>query len=326
MANSSLRFESVVLFVAACSGGTPADIDAPPIDPSATVESSRLMADLTTITGPRPADSAHWQQVQDLCATRLMQLGYAVERQTYATGVNVIGTRTGTSKANERVVVATHYDGVANCPAADDNGTGVAATLEAARVLAMADHARTLVVACFDEEELGLIGSKAYVARVKSAGEQIVAAIIFEMLGYRSAAANSQTLAPGLDLIFPQQATAITANQSRGDFIAVIHDTGSTAIVADFTRHAVAVGLPTIVLPLTDAQKKSPQLSDLRRSDHAPFWDANFPALQLTDTANFRNPHYHCAGGLDSVSDIDADFFTKNVKASVGAAADALDR
>ena len=30
-----------------------------------------------------------------------------------------------------------------------------------------------------------------------------------------------------------------------------------------------------------------------RRSDHASFWDAGYPAVMLTDTANFRNPHYH---------------------------------
>ncbi|HEY5626347.1 MAG TPA: M28 family peptidase, partial [Nitrospira sp.] len=34
-------------------------------------------------------------------------------------------------------------------------------------------------------------------------------------------------------------------------------------------------------------------LPDVRRSDHAAFWDAGYPAVMLTDTANFRNPHYH---------------------------------
>ncbi|MFQ5896144.1 MAG: M28 family peptidase, partial [Nitrospinota bacterium] len=34
-------------------------------------------------------------------------------------------------------------------------------------------------------------------------------------------------------------------------------------------------------------------LPPARRSDHAPFWDRGFQAAMLTDTANFRNPHYH---------------------------------
>jgi hypothetical protein len=30
-----------------------------------------------------------------------------------------------------------------------------------------------------------------------------------------------------------------------------------------------------------------------RLSDHSPFWDRGIPALMVTDTALFRNPHYH---------------------------------
>jgi Zn-dependent M28 family amino/carboxypeptidase len=36
-----------------------------------------------------------------------------------------------------------------------------------------------------------------------------------------------------------------------------------------------------------------PPLAHLDRSDHAAFWNAGIPALMLTSTANFRNPHYH---------------------------------
>jgi hypothetical protein len=31
----------------------------------------------------------------------------------------------------------------------------------------------------------------------------------------------------------------------------------------------------------------------VRLSDHSPFWDAGYPALMVTDTSFFRNPHYH---------------------------------
>jgi len=36
-----------------------------------------------------------------------------------------------------------------------------------------------------------------------------------------------------------------------------------------------------------------PALRNLLRSDHAPFWEVKIPAIQLTDTADFRNPNYH---------------------------------
>jgi Zn-dependent M28 family amino/carboxypeptidase len=292
----------------------------------AAVDSQRVLEDLTAIAGNRPPGSAHWQTVQDLCADRFTELGYTVERHAYGTGTNVIGVRTGTTLPAERVVVSAHYDSVNNCAGADDNGSGVAGTLETARVMSLRSHARTLIVACWDEEERGLIGSKAYVARAKANGDAIIMSYVFEMIGYRSTAPNSQRTDPNLDAAFPTQTAEINANQNRGDFILVIHDTGATASIAGFQTVAADVGLSTIALPVPDSIKRSPQAAGLRRSDHAPFWDAGYPAVQLTDTADYRNPHYHCAGGADALADIDVAFATLNIRATVGAVAATLDR
>ena len=54
---------------------------------------------------------------------------------------------------------------------------------------------------------------------------------------------------------------------------------------------------------------------DLRRSDHAPFWDIGVPSLFLTDCANFRNPYYHTP--LDVISMVNIDFLINNIKAIV---------
>ena len=313
---------ALVLLVA-CGSSSSSRRDAAP--PSNAVESARFLADLTTISAPRPPGSPHWQTVQDLCASRFEALGFTVERHVYATGTNVIGTRTGTRLPDERLLVSAHYDSVNACTGADDNASGVAGVLEAARVLALAPHDRTLVVACWDEEERGLIGSRAYATRAKAAGERVIGHFVFEMIGYRSSAPNSQQTDPGLDAVFPAQTAEIVANQNRGDFILLIHDTGSTALAADFDVHAGTLALPAIALPVSDALKLAPAASGLRRSDHAPFWEQGFPSIQLTDTANFRNPHYHCAGGEDALADIDVEFATLILKATVGATASALD-
>src|ERR1700755_2321856 len=148
------------------------------------VDRAAYEADLTAIAGTRSPGTPHWQEIQDLCASRFEELGFTVERQQYATGVNVIGVKMRTRKPAERVVVSAHYDSVPNCPGADDNGSGVAGTLEVARVPSKSSHDRTLVVACWDEEERGLIGAKAYVAHEKAAGTNIVLALVFEMIGY----------------------------------------------------------------------------------------------------------------------------------------------
>ncbi len=159
----------------------------------------------------------------------------------------------------------------------------MAGTLEAARVLSLRPHARTLVVACGDEEERGLIGSSAYVARARAAGDDIVLALVFEMIGYRSTAPNSQQSDPTLEAVFPDAGAQIAANDYRGDFALVVNDESATAAVTDLQATATTVGLPVVNISLLAPLKTS--IDDLRRSDHAPFWDADYPALFITDTA-----------------------------------------
>ncbi|MEK6586719.1 MAG: M28 family peptidase, partial [Nitrospirota bacterium] len=48
------------------------------------------------------------------------------------------------------------------------------------------------------------------------------------------------------------------------------------------------------------------KLPDTRRSDHTSFWEQGFPAVMLTDTANFRNPHYHRP--TDTLDTLNLDF------------------
>lgn len=296
-----------------------------PTSPVTLVDRAAYEADLTTIAQPRSPNTPHWQAIQDLCADRFASLGFQVERQSYATGVNVIGIKAGTKTPAERVIVSAHYDSVANCPGADDNGTGVAATLEAARVLSQQPHDRTLVVACWDEEERGLIGSKAYVARAKAAGDSIVLSLVFETMGYRSSEPMSQRSDPQLEAVFPDAAAQIAANEYRGDFALVVNDETAATAVADIQKVAKDVGLPVVNISLLAALKRS--LDALRRSDHAPFWDADYPALMITDTADYRNDHYHCLRQTtDALADIDFDFAIANTKVIVGAAQAALDR
>ena len=47
-------------------------------------------------------------------------------------------------------------------------------------------------------------------------------------------------------------------------------------------------------------------MPDIFRGDHAPFWMAGIPAIMITDTANFRNPHYHRP--TDTADTLDYDF------------------
>lgn len=70
-------------------------------------------------------------------------------------------------------------------------------------------------------------------------------------------------------------------------------------------RSAQGITPPLPVLTLA-VPASGEQLPDVRRSDHAAFWDQGYPAVMLTDTANFRNPHYHQP--TDTIETLDFDF------------------
>lgn len=102
------------------------------------------------------------------------------------TGRNVIGVVGGASE--ECVVIGAHYDHLGEmkgriCPGADDNASGTAAILELARRFAARPARRTVVIAAFSGEELGLHGSAFYARNPVIPLEKTVAMINLDMIG-----------------------------------------------------------------------------------------------------------------------------------------------
>jgi hypothetical protein len=306
------------------TGGEPGCPSDTPAALAACVERERYLADLEFIAAPREPGSDHWQAVQDLCFERFTEAGFEVDLHSYATGVNVVGRKLGTELPEEQIVLAAHYDHIPGCNGADDNASGTAGVLEAARVLGQRDYPRTLIVACWDEEESGLIGAEAYVDLSGTIGDQVLFNFNFEMIGYRDDAPNSQTVPAGFELLFPDQIQELTDNEFRGDFLAVIVDDAGVPYVEPLVAHAETLGLPAMLLPVPADLKNSPLLADLRRSDHAAFWEVDIPAVMLTDTSEFRYANYHCQSGEDAIELLDHDFAAKIVAATVGATAESL--
>jgi hypothetical protein len=306
-------------FDAVCGQGSPEAF-------MACVDPAGYDADLRFVAQPREPGSTHWQEVQDLCAQRFAEYGYTVELMSYDTGVNVIGVMEGGDLASERVLVSAHYDHIPGCPGADDNASGLAGLLQSARILATGSYRRTLVVACWDEEERGLLGSEAYAQRAAANDEDLVANFVYEMIGVYSDKPNSQTLPPGLDLLYPDQTAVLEANDFRADFVGLIHDQlHSMPHVEAMTRLGRKVGLKTVAIDLSEAMKNSALANDLRRSDHAPFWQVNLPGIMITDTSEFRYPQYHCRNGDDVVANLNQDFAVQITQATIGAAVETLE-
>jgi hypothetical protein len=197
--------------------------------------------------------------------------------------------------------------------------------LEAARILAQVDHDRTLVIAFWDEEEVGLLGSFDWTDRLARKSGRVVVSVVFEMIGYRSDEDGSQTLPEGLDILFPNEVAAVHANGGRADFIALIANQSASPFVDKMHELSLGLGHLTARLIVPPTLIETSLINDLRRSDHAPFWGYDWPAISITDTGNFRNPGYHCLEVQDQLSEINFDFAAKNVAIAIYAAAYALD-
>ena len=259
-------------------------------------------ADLRLLAVPRVPNSAGWQAAQDRCADRFAELGYEVTLHTFAGGINVLGRKPG---GEGTVVIGAHYDSVAGCDGADDNASGVAGVLELARMLQDSQLDHDVLFACWDQEEAGLLGSRAW---VRDTTDVVLEAWSLETIGYATSEPNTQTLPFGIDLVFPNEAAEVAANDHRGDFITFVADTPMQATSNRLEAAAEGIGLPVIPLLLSRALVDSPFSGDLKRSDHAPFWAAGIPAVMVTDSANFRNEAYHCTGAPDTVDRLDLDF------------------
>ena len=255
------------------------------------------------------------RRAQDYLADQFRRVGLEVSfhqfRALGGTYKNVIaalcpqqgsGRRTGPP-----LIIAAHYDTVDGSPGADDNASGLAVMLEAARALSPMTLAREIRFIAFCLEEEDLLGSLAYAAALKEAGEEIAGAIVLECVGYTSEKRGSQAI---------PVATPIAVSDV-GDFLAIVGNSASAPLVNAFkraaTREARELKTVSLVVPA-----KGERLPDTRRSDHAAFWHYGYPALMLTDTANFRNPHYHRP--TDTFETLDLTFMQRVVRAVTAAA------
>lgn len=215
-------------------------------------------------------------------------------------GVNLVAVKPGTGPG--AVLIGAHHDTVKDSPGACDNGAALAALVEIARVLASVPLQATVILAAFDMEEIGVLGSPQLVPEL-ARQHSIECALVLESVGYADPAPGSQRIPFGFGLLFPRQTGGIRRRRRRGDWTAAIYR-GSSATAMDVLGAELrAAGGPQAVVALRDPldrpvagpvlRRLMPSLKHLARSDHTAFWQEGIPAIQLTDTANFRSGHYH---------------------------------
>lgn len=292
-------------------GGRPAEMLAVPVTEKAL---RGWVQKLAVDIGPRPAqDPTQMRITAKWIQSELSEenMGYKPQVQIFeaddASYRNVIAELPGGKRAGEVIVIGAHYDSVPDCPAANDNGTGVAALLGVARALSGTENERTLRFVAFANEEpphfqTDTMGSLVYARSCKQRGDNVVGMISLETMGYYDDRKGSQSFPAGLRRFYPD----------TGNFIGIVGNVKSKALVdsfhSKFTTHS---DFPAEKAALPAA------LPGVGWSDQWSFWKVNYPALMITDTAVYRYPHYHLK--TDTPDKIDFPRFTKVTKGVVAA-------
>ena len=251
----------------------------------------------------RPRQLAH---AADYVETQFSEVGYETKRQEYEVSNvkchNLEAEVLGTTRPEEILIVGAHYDTVVGTAGANDNTSGVAATLALARRFAHRKPDRTLRFVAFVNEEKPYahteqMGSRVYARRCRERGEQVVGMLSLETIGYYDDAPGSQKYPPPLGLFYP----------SEGNFIGFIGNLASRRLV----RQVVAAFRQNEPFPSEGAALPElvPRIGD---SDHASFWHEGYPAVMVTDTANFRYPYYHTPE--DTIDKVDFDRLARVVR------------
>ncbi|WP_242340685.1 MULTISPECIES: M28 family peptidase [unclassified Anaeromyxobacter] len=253
-------------------------------------DASRLRADVEALASRfQPRSAAHpgnLARAGAFLAEAFRTAGAEVEEQTYpafrSTYRNVLA-RFGPDTP-ERIIVGAHYDAEGDDPGADDDASGVAGLLELARMLAQSPPPIRVELAAYTLEEppgfaTDSMGSVVHARSLKESEVRVRLMMSLEMIGAFSDAPGSQSVPVGMKR---------SAYPTTGNFIAVVGRSGHAGMVAEIAaamRYASSVPVETLV-----ASRDTPGV-DL--ADHRSFWDLDYPAVMVTDTAFFRNPRYH---------------------------------
>ncbi len=230
------------------------------------VDRSRMEGYMAVLTGKKPVINdiliRERGSVEGRNLTRtflintLEALGYKVEQNNYRkNGTNIVARLMSESPSDEYILIGAHLDSVNNA-GADDDGSGSTAVLEAATVLPkLNDRKVNIIFSWFDEEELGMIGSKSLASEYKKQGLKITSAHTIDMMGWDKDGDNAVELARPDGILW--------------DYYNMVNE-----------KH-------NLKIPLERTSTGS--------SDHVPFHQNGFPSLNLSEewVNNDTTPYYH---------------------------------
>ena len=223
---------------------------------------------------------------------------------------NVIAEISSGPNPARRYLLGAHYDSVAGTVGADDNASAVAVQLETARNLKeLFDRVKpdlSIKLVSFALEEppayrTRFMGSRVYAKKANKEKEKIDGMICLEMVGYACYEPGCQNYPFPLGFFgYPKAGNfiGIVGNFKSGGF--------SKALITEFQKN---IELPVVKLTVPFNGWIIPSV---RLSDHASFWDQGYKAVMITDSAFFRNPHYHTRA--DTMEKLDYRFMAELVE------------
>ncbi len=243
-------------------------------------------------------DIERLKKTADYITGQFQSFGYEVFWQPFLyrgnTYYNIIAEKTGDTDPEKILVIGAHYDTVRTTPGADDNASGIAGLLSLARSFAGLKVRKTVRFAAFALEEPPVyrtqnMGSFHYARSLRERNERVEGMICLEMIGYFSEREGSQHYPlPTFRLRYP----------SRGDFISMVGNIKSrafTELIGAGFENGTDLQLVTL--------NALPVVIGVDFSDHWSFYKFGFKALMVTDTAFYRNPHYHAPTDLPETLD-----------------------
>jgi hypothetical protein len=222
----------------------------------------------------------------DYIKQKLDSYGLTTFNQNWSsTGRNVYGVQTGTDFPNQKYIICAHYDDMpsgSTAPGADDNASGTAAVIEAARILSNYSFPFTIIYALWDEEEQGLVGSDYYATQAANQNDSILGVINLDMIAW----------------------------DSDNDDIAEIHtrSVGSSYEIKDKMVDINTTYNIGLTLQIDDPGTTA--------SDHASFWFNGYGAVLLIEDFQDFNAYYHTTN--DKIQYFNQPYYHKMAKLAIG--------
>jgi hypothetical protein len=245
--------------------------------------------------GTRYLSSPEYDACADWTDTKMESYGVPCEQQTFFYAgdsmSNVVAEITGFENPDHIFIICGHLDSYSDtpeiAPGADDNASGSAAVMEAARIMAPYSFRNTVRFVLFAAEEAWMVGSEYYVSQAFQQGDNIMGAVNLDMILYAPNAADS--------VYIPYDAQSETLAILAGEM---------------FMEYAPAVYPRVIYNPGAP-------------SDHASFWQYGYTAIEIAEGSAEEiwggyNPYYHQAGDILANYIPSFPYGTDMVRASVG--------